>query len=36
LIQLLLNVVILIVVGAIGLRVQRRIWGRTEWRTKPT
>jgi uncharacterized membrane protein len=33
--QLLLNVVILIVVGAIGLEVQRRIWGRTGWRTKP-
>jgi uncharacterized hydrophobic protein (TIGR00271 family) len=33
--QLLVNVVILIAVGAIGLRVQRRIWGRTGWRTKP-
>jgi len=33
LLQLLLNVVILIVVGAIGLRVQRRIWGRSAWRT---
>jgi uncharacterized hydrophobic protein (TIGR00271 family) len=31
--QLLLNVVILIVVGAIGLGVQRRIWGRSGWRT---
>jgi uncharacterized hydrophobic protein (TIGR00271 family) len=34
--QLLVNVVILIVVGAIGLAVQRRIWGRSGWRTKPT
>jgi uncharacterized hydrophobic protein (TIGR00271 family) len=33
LLQLLVNVVILIVVGAIGLRVQRRIWGRSSWRT---
>ena len=32
--QLLLNVVILIVVGAIGLRVQRRIWGRARWWTE--
>ena len=31
LLQLLLNVVILIVVGAFGLRVQRRIWGRARW-----
>ncbi len=31
--QLLVNVVILIVVGAVGLAVQRRIWGRTGWRT---
>jgi uncharacterized hydrophobic protein (TIGR00271 family) len=30
--QLLVNVVILIVVGAIGLAVLRRIWGRTGWR----
>jgi uncharacterized hydrophobic protein (TIGR00271 family) len=29
--QLLVNVVILIVVGAIGLAVQRRIWGRSGW-----
>jgi uncharacterized hydrophobic protein (TIGR00271 family) len=29
--QLVVNVVILIVVGAIGLAVQRRIWGRTGW-----
>jgi uncharacterized hydrophobic protein (TIGR00271 family) len=36
LIQLLLNVAILIVVGAFGLRVQRRIWGRTGWRANPT
>ena len=34
--QLLVNVVILIVVGAIGLAVQRRIFGRTGWRAKPT
>lgn len=34
--QLLVNVVILIVVGAFGLATQRRIWGRTRWRTKPT
>lgn len=34
LLQLLLNVVILIVVGAIGLRVQRRIWGRARWGTE--
>ena len=34
--QLIVNVVILIVVGAIGLATQRRIWGRTGWRTKPT
>jgi uncharacterized membrane protein len=34
--QLLLNVAILIVVGAIGLRVQRRIWGRAGWRARPT
>jgi uncharacterized hydrophobic protein (TIGR00271 family) len=34
LLQLLLNVVILIVVGAIGLRVQRRIWGRARWWTE--
>jgi uncharacterized membrane protein len=34
--QLLANVVILIVVGAVGLAVQRRIWGRTGWRTKTT
>jgi uncharacterized hydrophobic protein (TIGR00271 family) len=34
LLQLLLNVVILIVVGAIGLRVQRRIWGRAGWSTE--
>jgi hypothetical protein len=26
------NVVILIAVGAIGLAVQRRIWGRAGWR----
>jgi uncharacterized hydrophobic protein (TIGR00271 family) len=31
--QLLLNVSILIVMGAIGLRVQRRIWGRHRWWT---
>jgi uncharacterized hydrophobic protein (TIGR00271 family) len=31
--QLLLNVSILIVVGAAGLRVQRRIWGRARWWT---
>jgi uncharacterized hydrophobic protein (TIGR00271 family) len=31
--QLLVNVVILIVVGAIGLAVQRRIWGRSGWWT---
>jgi uncharacterized hydrophobic protein (TIGR00271 family) len=31
--QLVVNVVILIVVGAIGLAVQRRIWGRTGWWT---
>jgi uncharacterized hydrophobic protein (TIGR00271 family) len=31
--QLVLNVVILIGVGAIGLAVQRRIWGRTGWQT---
>jgi uncharacterized membrane protein len=30
--QLLVNVVILITVGAIGLAVQRRIWGRAGWR----
>lgn len=30
--QLLVNVVILVAVGAIGLAVQRRIWGRTRWR----
>jgi uncharacterized hydrophobic protein (TIGR00271 family) len=30
--QLLVNVVILVAVGAIGLAVQRRIWGRTGWR----
>jgi uncharacterized hydrophobic protein (TIGR00271 family) len=30
--QLLVNVVILIAVGAIGLAVLRRIWGRTGWR----
>jgi uncharacterized hydrophobic protein (TIGR00271 family) len=29
--QLLVNVVILVAVGAIGLAVQRRIWGRTRW-----
>ena len=34
--QLLVNVVILIVVGAIGLAVQRRIWGRTGWRSTRT
>jgi uncharacterized hydrophobic protein (TIGR00271 family) len=34
--QLLVNVVILIAVGALGLAAQRRIWGRTGWRTKPT
>jgi uncharacterized membrane protein len=34
--QLLANVVILIVVGVVGLGVQRRIWGRTGWRTKTT
>jgi uncharacterized hydrophobic protein (TIGR00271 family) len=34
--QLLMNVVILIVVGALGLATQRRIWGRTGWRTNPT
>jgi uncharacterized hydrophobic protein (TIGR00271 family) len=34
--QLIVNVVILILVGAIGLATQRRIWGRTGWRTKPT
>ena len=32
--QLLVNVVILIAVGAIGLAVQRRIWGQTAWRTR--
>jgi uncharacterized hydrophobic protein (TIGR00271 family) len=32
--QLLVNVVILIAVGAIGLAVQRRIWGRAGWRAK--
>jgi uncharacterized hydrophobic protein (TIGR00271 family) len=32
--QLLVNVVILIVVGAIGLAVQRRIWGRSGWWTR--
>ena len=32
-VQLLVNVVILIVVGAIGLAALRRIWGRTGWRT---
>jgi uncharacterized hydrophobic protein (TIGR00271 family) len=32
-VQLLVNVVILIVVGAIGLSIQRRIWGRSSWRT---
>jgi uncharacterized hydrophobic protein (TIGR00271 family) len=32
--QLMLNVVILIVVGAVGLRVQRRIWGRARWWTE--
>ena len=31
--QLLANVVILIVVGAIGLAMQRRIWGRSGWWT---
>jgi uncharacterized hydrophobic protein (TIGR00271 family) len=31
--QLLANVVILIVVGAVGLAVQRRIWGRSGWWT---
>jgi uncharacterized hydrophobic protein (TIGR00271 family) len=36
LLQLLVNVVILIAVGALGLAAQRRIWGRTGWRTKPT
>jgi len=36
LLQLLVNVVILIVVGAIGLAVQRRIWGRTGWRATTT
>jgi uncharacterized hydrophobic protein (TIGR00271 family) len=35
LLQLLLNVVILIVVGAAGLAVQRRIWGRPGWWTGP-
>jgi uncharacterized hydrophobic protein (TIGR00271 family) len=34
--QLLVNVVILITVGAIGLAVQRRIWGRTGWRARAT
>jgi len=34
--QLLVNVVILIVVGAIGLAVQRRIWGQTGWRATTT
>jgi uncharacterized hydrophobic protein (TIGR00271 family) len=34
--QLLMNVLILIVVGALGLATQRRIWGRTGWRTNPT
>jgi uncharacterized hydrophobic protein (TIGR00271 family) len=34
--QLLVNVVILIAVGAVGLATQRRIWGRTGWRPKPT
>jgi uncharacterized hydrophobic protein (TIGR00271 family) len=34
--QLLMNVVILIVVGALGLATQRRIWGRTGWRANPT
>ncbi len=36
LLQLLLNVVILIVVGAAGLRVQRRIWGRARWWSEAT
>jgi uncharacterized hydrophobic protein (TIGR00271 family) len=35
-VQLLVNVVILITVGAIGLAVQRRIWGRTRWRATST
>jgi uncharacterized hydrophobic protein (TIGR00271 family) len=34
--QLLVNVVILIAVGAIGLAAQRRIWGRTGWSAKTT
>jgi uncharacterized hydrophobic protein (TIGR00271 family) len=34
--QLLVNVVILIAVGAAGLAAQRRIWGRAGWRTRPT
>jgi uncharacterized hydrophobic protein (TIGR00271 family) len=34
--QLLVNVVILIAVGALGLAAQRRIWGRTGWRANPT
>src|SRR6266511_3077525 len=36
LLQLVLNVVILIVVGAAGLRVQRRIWGRARWWSEAT
>jgi uncharacterized hydrophobic protein (TIGR00271 family) len=32
--QLLLNVAILIVVGAVGLWVQRRLWGRSGWWTE--
>ena len=34
LVQLLLNVVILIAVGAIGLVVQRRVWGRVAQRAE--
>ena len=34
--QLLVNVVILVVVGAIGLAALRRIWGQTGWRATPT
>ena len=36
LLQLLLNVVILIAVGALGLAAGRRIWGPPGWRTSPT
>jgi uncharacterized hydrophobic protein (TIGR00271 family) len=34
--QLLVNVLILIAVGAIGLAVQRRIWGQKRWRATTT